>query len=78
VFKHTESSLYKALASPNTTVNNFLVTLTSIFITAAVNAGDVILLMLINVEEDVGSASSTGGTYVEVITEPGTRVLLRI
>jgi hypothetical protein len=75
VFEHTESSLYKAPASPNTAANNFPVTPTSIFIAAAVNAGDVTLLVPTDVE-DVGSAGSTGGTYVEVVAEPGTGVLL--
>jgi len=76
VFEHTEPSLYKAPASPNTAANNFPVTPTSIFIAAALSAGDVTLLVPSDVEEDVGSADSTGGTYVEVVAEPGTGVLL--
>ena len=68
-------NIYKAPASPNTAANNFPVTPTSIFIAAPLTAGDATLLVPTDVE-DVGSADSTNGTYVEEVAAPGNRVLL--
>jgi hypothetical protein len=71
-------NIYRVPASPNTAADNFPVTPTSVFIAVPVNAGDATLLVSAGMEEDAGSAGSTGGTYVEVVAEPGTGVLMEM